>query len=75
MGLAYIATMQIVVPYTDDMGEEPGVDCPAGVSDFLNEFLEDNNILDWQYLSIGGQLLTAKEIIVPDNYQEGDAFD
>lgn len=68
----YIATIQIVI--------KPGVlddDYYEGAaSDWISGLLSDNaDVLDWQYAEMpAGYRHTAQQIIVSDNYTEGDAF-
>ncbi len=66
----YIATVQIVI--------KPGeVNSEAEACDWFSGLLSENEgILDWQYLPIGGSLLSPSEKIVSEikDYEEGDAF-
>lgn len=68
---AYIATVQIVITPNATIG----LDSEAAACDWFSGLLSDNaEVLDWQYLRIGGQLLLPQETIIPDPYEEGDAF-
>jgi hypothetical protein len=63
---AYIATIQVIIV---------GVDSQAEACDFISETLRPmENVLDWQYLPVGGHYLAPAEKIIPDNYEEGDGF-
>ena len=69
----YIATIQVLIQNKDIKSE---VQC----SDFLSEFFDDairtgKGIKDWQYLRIGGYLLSPQEKIVRSSYREGEAFE
>jgi hypothetical protein len=67
----YIATVQVVL--------KPGtVESQVGACDWFSGLLsEHEDVLDWQYLPIGGTRLYPSEKIVNDDdfYLEGDAFD
>jgi hypothetical protein len=63
-----IATLQIVL--------RPGVaDEPGQAEDWISDLLSENpDVLDWTYLKVGGQMLTPQQIVVDDDYEEGEAF-
>lgn len=60
-----IATIQIIVD-EDDRGM---------AADGISEILSQNPwVFDWSYLRVNGQYLTPTEIVVNDDYEEGEAF-
>lgn len=66
----FITTVQIVL--------KPGIDNINSIDDvyaWVSELLSENNdVLDWQYLSIGGQCLYPSRIFISDDYETGEAF-
>ena len=71
----YIATVQIVIHPDQDISSDG--EAADWFSALLSEHLTYNEkmILDWQYLKVGGQRMGPEEILVNDDYEEGDAFE
>jgi hypothetical protein len=62
---ATIATVQILVDEADAIAATDG----------FSEMLSHNDwVIDWTYLQIGGQFMYPAEKIIPDDYEEGEAF-
>lgn len=62
---AVIATVQILVDEDDAIRATDG----------FSEMLSHNPwVIDWAYLKIGGQIMYPAEIIIRDDYEEGEAF-
>ena len=69
---AYVATVQIII-HPDDVNNE------ADACDWFSALLSENHqVLDWQYLTVGPQILSPTETYVEfdpiDGYEEGSAF-
>ena len=66
---AYVATIQVLV--TANSG--------AAASDAIHALLEERSdpgfIIDWGYLQLGAQRLAPCEVIIADDYEEGDMFE
>ena len=64
---SFVATIQILIP--------PG-ECRSAseAADWIHGLMDDSRVMDWAYLKIGGQYLFPTEIIVPDDYEEGELF-
>lgn len=64
---AFICTVQIVLD--GEMIKDKADACDA-VSAILAD--GDGTVIDWGYLSIGGQRLSPQELVLPPDYEEGD---
>ena len=65
----YMATVQIIIDPSENISSQ------GEAEDFFTALLTDNNaVLDWSYLKVGGQYMYPVEVLVDDNYQEGGAF-
>lgn len=65
----YIATVQILISPDENLESD------AQACDWISGLLTDNDkILDWSYLKVGGQFLDPQEITIPNNYEEGFVF-
>lgn len=65
---AYIATVQIII-------KPKAVESEGDACDWMSGLLSENEqVLDWQYLNVGGQRLTPSEKYISDNYEEGEGF-
>lgn len=63
----FVVTVQIILD----------VDSYEEAVDFVSEMLSvdpPEEVIDWSYLKIGGQYLYPTRIVIPANYEEGDAF-
>jgi hypothetical protein len=66
---AYIATVQVLIQPSAATTEAEACDWMSGL------LSENTQVLDWQYLRLGGQRLTPSETFVnPETYKEGEAF-
>jgi len=68
---AYLATVQLLVKDEGDFGEAGACDWISGL---LSEYASEHGLIDWSYLKVHGVFLSPREVLVPDDYQEGDAF-
>lgn len=64
----WIATIQVLL--------EPGqAETQVDACDFLSSLLSENDgVLDWQYLPVNGQHPPPTKILLPEQYEEGEAF-
>ena len=66
--VVHVTTIQLVLPQDD------ATKATDALSAWLTQAQNAGEVLDWQYLKLGGQHLTPTARTVPDMYTEGDAF-
>jgi hypothetical protein len=74
LGDTFIATVQIVIHPNQNIKSE--IEACDWFSGLLSERLrhEEQIILDWAYLKMGGQFLYPQEVLISDDYEEGELF-
>lgn len=66
MAQGHIATIQLLIEGCQD---------PSEACDFVSETLRGiRGVRDWAYLKVGGQQLAPAEVLIPENYEEGEMF-
>jgi hypothetical protein len=69
MKQVFIATVQIC------LGSKDEDDAVFDLSDKMTRLMQEHPVvMDWGCLKIGGQYLSPTRTLVPDEYNEGDAF-